>query len=363
MKSKIALALGIAALLIGGAVALPLLGSIGARVKDTGSLDTVWEKEVFPDGWLLAGFEKRPGLAGAKDGLAVMAVEVATGAAEVRVANRAGPLVSTSVLPAGFLPVGMTVIADDGSMRTLIAVAAMRLADLRGHVVVFDSADGSMVSMFPLHPLAWPIDMAAVSSFSGDALVELAIAWVSKADGAKRIQVKELGGTHVNTTNLPAALVPAALVAVPNCCGMAADELGILGWDQVADQVRVRTVDADGGALISDVLSAVGASPAGLAAVPHVAGSSADELAALYRNAPDRAATRMRDATGGGALLVSGFGPFAGSVPLGVAVAPHSFDTAADELAVYWLDPATGDMFVTLLDTGSGSVVSVVPIP
>ena len=345
-------------------VAVPLTGSLEVLVKDAGTLATVHQTEVFPDGWVLAGFEKRPGMGGAKDGVAVMAVEVATGFAEVRVVTGdTGGLVSTSVLPAGFLPVAMTVIPDDGTMRTLIAVAAMRLTDLLGHVFVFDSADGSLQSAFRLHPVAWPIDLTAVSSFAGDPLAELSILFVNKLNGFKRLQTKQLDGTLVNLVNLPSTQIPTASETVPNCCGMAADEVAVLGWAQAADEVRVRTVDADGGGLVSDSRYALFAAPAGLARVPNVAGSSADELVALYRNVADRAAVRMRDAAGGPTLLVTGFGPAGGSVPLGLAVAPNSFDTAADELTVYWLDPVSGDTFVTLIDAGSGSVVSVVPIP
>jgi hypothetical protein len=345
-------------------VAVPLGGSIEVLVKDVDSLTVLHQTEVFPAGWALAGFAKKAGINGARDDLAVMAVQLVSGAAEVRVVGGAdGALGSTSIVPAGFQAISMTVIPNDSSGRTLIVVAGRRIADGRFHLFLFDAADGSLVGTLPQHPAAWVVDVAPVSSFAGDALVELGILWANTVSGGSRIRVRELDGTLVGTQVVPGTISPIALAAVANCCGTAADELAVLGWDRSTDRVRVRMTDADGGALVSDAAFAAAASPAALRSVLHFAGAAADELAGLYRSAFGRAGLRVRDAQTGGQLLVGGFGPATGSVPLGLAVSTDAYDSVADELVVYWLDPLSGDLFVTLRDAGSGADVASVPIP
>ncbi|MFQ5351409.1 MAG: hypothetical protein ACE5EG_13295, partial [Thermoanaerobaculia bacterium] len=222
---------------------------------------------------------------------------------------------------------------------------------------------GSLVSEFPLHPGAWPIGLAGVASFAGgDSLAELGVLWINTANGGKRIQVKQLDGTSTGTQNIPIQIMPLALEGVPDCCGGASDEVSALGWDRLADRLRLRTVEASGG-LVQDGTFGNRGQAIALRRVPNFGGSSADELVTLFRNPALRAAVRGRDAMTGANLLVKGYGPVAGSVPLGLGVSPSVYDTVADEVSVYWLDPATGDLFVTVRDAGSGSIVANVPIP
>jgi uncharacterized repeat protein (TIGR01451 family) len=345
-------------------VAVPLAGTIEVLVKDVETLTALHQTEVFPDGWALAGFARKPGIAGAKDDLAVMAIDSATGAGEVRVvAGLDGALVSTAKVPAGYQAIGLSVIADDGGSRTLLVVAARRLGDGRFFLFLFDAADGSLAGFQSQHPAAWVIATAPVSSFAGDALVELASLWVNRVAGGSRIRIRQLDGTLVNTQVVPGALKPFALAPVTNCCGMAADELATLGWNSQLDRVQGRTTDADGGGLVSNATFAAAAAPAALRSMANFAGTAADELAGLYRSTFGRAGLRVRDADTGAQLLVGGFGPVSGSVPLGLAIAASAYDTVADELAVYWVDPLSGTRFVTLRDAGSGADVASVPIP
>ncbi len=344
---------------------LPLGDGILVLVKDVFLKNILHMTEVFPDGWALTGFERKPGVGAAKDGVAVMAVNLMTASTEVRViSGPAGALLSTAVVPAGYLPVTMEVIPDDGGVpsRSLIVTASIALGDGpdgRGKVHVFDCSDGSLVSEFFLHPGAVPMGLAAVDSFAGDALSELGILWINETNGGKRLQVKELSGTQILTRNLPLAMTPLALERVANCCLGAADELAAVGWDRVSDKARLWVTQADGGGLISDGVFASKAQPIALRSVPSFAATTADELVTLFRNANGFAAVRGRDAMSQANVLSKGYGA-GSSVPLGLGVSADAYDSVADEVAVFWLDPATGRRRVTLRDAGSGFVVETV---
>jgi uncharacterized repeat protein (TIGR01451 family) len=345
-------------------VAVPLEGSIEVLVKDVGSLGVVHQTKVFPAGWTLAGFARKPGINGALDDVAVMAVDLVSGAAEVRiVAGIDGSLLATAQLPDGFRPLAMTLIPDDGTKRALAVVAARRFSDGASRFFVFDADTGAELGTIGLGPTLWPIDLAAVANFGADARVELGILAVNSANGGKRILVKELDGTVLNVHNLPIELMPVALTRVANCCGLAAEELAVLGWDRDSDRVRGRAADADSEAVISDRIFAVQASPSAVGVIDNFGGATADELVALYRNAAGQAATRVRDVQDGGQLFAGAVGAATGSIPLGLAVSPDSYDTVADEVAVFSEDAVSGAKTVTLRDPGSGKTVRKVPIP
>jgi hypothetical protein len=254
-------------------------------------------------------------------------------------------------------------IPDDGTKRALAVVAARRFSDGASRFFVFDADTGAELGTIGLGPTLWPIDLAAVANFGADARVELGILAVNSANGGKRILVKELDGTVLNVHNLPIELMPVALTRVANCCGLAAEELAVLGWDRDSDRVRGRAADADSEAVISDRIFAVQASPSAVGVIDNFGGATADELVALYRNAAGQAATRVRDVQDGGQLFAGAVGAATGSIPLGLAVSPDSYDTVADEVAVFSEDAVSGAKTVTLRDPGSGKTVRKVPIP
>ncbi len=345
-------------------VAVTLPGSIQVLVKDVESGAVLQNEQVLPPDFTLVAFDKTPDLNGnGTEELAVVARSQTSGNAFVRVRDGlTGKAIANPTLPAGHEALAMTVVADDGFGNTVLAIAARNNATGQSFVFKRNAADASDMGTIPIALALWPIDLATVPNFSGDPGAELATLAVNTANGARRIQIKELSsGAFLRLHNLPSTRSPAALEAVSNCCGAAADELATLAWDQNLDRVRVRTIDADSAGLVSDATFAVGAEPAGLRMVPHFADASADEIAALYRLTGTRAAVRVRDAQTATQLMALGVG--IDSSPLGLAVAADAYDTIADEIAVLWVDNATGVITVTLRDAGSSATVATVPIP
>ena len=338
---------------------MPVEASIEVLVKDTlAPFATLHQTEAFPDGWALAGFEKKPGVNGARDDVVVLAVEIATGAAVAQVvAGADGALGATMPVPFPFLPLAMTVIPDEASGTTAVVIAARRTDTGSNRAFVFDAASGALTATIPINPSYWPIDVTGVESFGGgDMLPELAILAVNTVTGANKLQVRELTGALMNIQTLPAGRVPVAVAGLPNCCALPAPEVAVLSWDASTGKVRVRTVDADSGAKVSDAKFAGSATPAALATVADFADTMADEVTALYRNGVNRAAARMRDAASGTQLFLGGFGPTTGSVPLGLAA-------WEDDVVVYWEDATSGVRMVTVKDGMTGAVVANVPIP
>ena len=344
-------------------VAATVPGSVEVVVKDIATLAVLHQTEVFPAGWAPAGLATVPGLSGGLDALAVMAVETATGDAEVRVvAGLDGTPISTAVLLPGHMPVAMTVIPDDGLGTPLIAVLAQRLADKVARVLLFDAANG-VPSERVNFGLRWPIDVAAVSDFGTDGRAELAVLTVQPANGDRRLLVKELTGALLSVKNQPFSLYPVALARVANCCGMAADEVTALGYDNPTDRSRGITSDADGLAVISDAEFGVKGQPIAVESIATFGDSSADELAVLFRHVTDRAAVKIRDAMSGFNLFQRGFGPAGDSMPLGLAIVPNAGDTVADEVAVLWVNTVTGVVQITVRDSATESLIRHVPIP
>ena len=330
-------------------VAVPLPGSIDLLVKDSSSLSVLHQTELFPDGWVLAGFEKAP-----MGNVAVMAVEVATGAAAVQVvAGLDGSPVSTAVIPAGFLPTSLAVILDDGAGRTLLVVGAVRTSNLSGWVMAFNASTGNLVGLYSVHPRGWPVAVSGVASFAGGPVAEVGVVWVNRVNGRKKLWVQSLNGFPRMKVTLPMEMSPLGLTTVADCCGGPSDELAALGWDRLLDKVRVETVESDGGLPVNSKLFGTGGQPAEVRAL-------GDDLATLYRNGAPRAALRVFD-TATGANVVNA-GEIGGSVPLGLGVSADAYGTPADDVSVFWLDPGSGVLFVTVRD-GAGGVVAGVPIP
>ena len=97
-----------------------------------------------------------------------MAVETATGAAEVRVVNAANGLaVSTAALPAGFAPVALGTIPALGTHGEFILVGAVKTVNGSGWVFAFKASNGVSAGTFSVHPNGWPIALAGVSDFAG----------------------------------------------------------------------------------------------------------------------------------------------------------------------------------------------------
>lgn len=211
-----------------------------------------------------------------------------------------------------------------------------------------------------MQDIGWPADaptVRVIPDVDGNGFDDLAVVRSDKASGTFSVLVLDSASPRtLARKQFGAGLEPVDLAVVPHFAGTGADELAVLTRDARDGTIAATVIDGDSGQVLQTIAFDPGFVPVALAAVPSFGGSTAGEVALLAWRASDEA-TRViiKDASSGAALRTLSFSN--GFQPLGIAVVPSFGGGPAAELAILVRRPSTGLNGVYLRDAGSGTIL------